>query len=463
MGDGFKPGAEKNMKSDELIIRNAWICQIKSEQINPIFGDLEVKNGIITKIHVKDFRQFIASKTKIDDRCQNIINAGGRVLTVPLVNFHDHFYSRLSKGLPFRGRTDSFGNILETIWWKLDRALDADMIRASVQIAAMEAIRNGVTYIFDHHASPDCTTDSLSIIAEILSDFNIRAVLCFEISDRNGKLKTKQALRENFQFIQKHTNKNIRGMIGLHAPFTLSDQSLQEVKELRAKLNIGIHIHLAEDSYEIDYSQELYNKSAVERLHNFELLTTDSILAHCIHVSENDYQLIDKAGCAIVYNPDSNLNNAVGLPNYAKKPDSIPALAGTDGMHANIARSLKQLFLLQRYQKNSFEQVFNSFQRMYMDSIHFARRFFPDFPSLSEGKRADFILWDYVPPTPFSTDNFWGHFIYGVLEYPLHSVIQYGQLLMHNFHLLAVDEQKIRENIFRQGERLFHKLKQFNK
>ena len=437
------------MKQDNIKIINAWISQIKDNSIIPIFGDIEIESGKIVSISTNGEHKLSNSK---------IIDAGGRVVTIPLVNFHDHIYSRLAKGLPLKGEMNSFQNILKNLWWKLDLDLDLEMVKASAEIAVLESIRNGVTYIFDHHASPNNTSGSLSTIANVIENTGLRGVLCFETSDRNGKSLSQQAITENQNFLFNDTNENIKGMFGLHASFTVEDETLKSVSELIKNNNFGIHVHLAEDKSDIEISESKYGKNPISRFDDFELLNTKSILAHGIHLSKNDYAIIESSGAALAYNLDSNLNNAVGLPNFKMVPNSTPILVGTDGMHANIARSFKQLFLQLRNSGFSFDEAFGFMIRSYFNQHKFAKQYFADFPSLNIGDRADLIIWDYIPPTPINQNNFWGHYLYGIIERQVKTVVQNGKILLSDFNFTNVDEDKIAKNIFNNGNRLFQQF-----
>jgi cytosine/adenosine deaminase-related metal-dependent hydrolase len=184
-----------------------------------------------------------------------------------------------------------------------------------------------------------------------------------------------------------------------------------------------------------------------------------SILVHGVHLKERDYIKISEAESAIAFCLDSNMNNSVGVPNFGKIPKSIPLLAGTDGMHANISRSLKQLFLTFRDQGINGDNATDLIKKVYFDQIEFAKKYFPDFTSLNENERADMIVWDYVPPTHMTRENFWGHFVFGMLEYPVQSVMQNGKFLMKDFQLIGIDENKIKNEIYVQGESLYNKLK----
>ncbi len=227
-----------------LNITNAWICQISGQKIIPVFGDIIISEGRISEIRKKDFKDFLSKPQK---NSSESINAGGRVVTVPMINFHDHFYSRLAKGLPIKGSMENFKMILQNLWWKLDLALDSEMIRASAQMAALESIRNGVTYIFDHHSSPNSANGSLKIIADVLSEFELRGVLCFETTDRNGKSLSENGILENINFFKNSTNEDLKAILGLHASFTVNDDTLKKVSEIVKELGLGIHIHLCED------------------------------------------------------------------------------------------------------------------------------------------------------------------------------------------------------------------------
>jgi cytosine/adenosine deaminase-related metal-dependent hydrolase len=441
--------SNKNLK-----ITNAWICQIKGQRIVPAFGDILISKGRISEIRGKKFKQFVSQTRKNFD---GGIDAGGRVLTVPMINFHDHFYSRLAKGLPIKGSMKNFKMILKNLWWKLDLALDKEMIQASAQMAALESIRNGVTYIFDHHSSPNSAKGSLKFIANELNNFGLRGVLCFETTDRNGKSLSEKGLLENINFLNNSTNDDIKALLGLHASFTLDEITLKKASELVKEHKLGIHIHLCEDKADRKESFAKYKSYPVERLIKRKLLNDKSILAHGIHLTDKEYKSIAKSGSAIVYNLDSNLNNSVGLPQFSKTSTKTPILSGTDGMNSNPARTIKQLFLLSRYQEMSFDESFVFVKKVYFDQLNFVKKYFPDFPYLDTNDRADLIIWDYVPPTPFLEENFWGHFIYGILDRPVHSVIQNGNVLMNNFKI-NFDEKKYQTNIFKQGNRLYNKM-----
>ena len=442
----------------DLKIINAWICRPVKNNIVPIFGDLKIHDGKILAIRSKNFKEYL--KENSTEKGKTIYDAHGRVLTIPNVNFHDHIYSRLAKGLSITGKMDNFYDILSNYWWKVDKSLDYSTVKASAQMAVLESIKNGVTYIFDHHASPAAAKGSLNTIAEVLNEANLRGVLCFETSDRNGIKLAKAALDENINFVEKYSDDNIKAMLGLHASFTLADDTLADSERILKDYNLGIHIHLNEDSTDRVLSKQIAGQFPVARLLKYNLLNIKSILAHGIYLTKKDFSKIDEKGSAIAFNFDSNLNNSVGLPNFRMMPDSIPILMGTDGMHANPNRTMKNYFLLMRHKGLSFDEAFTKIHKVFIDQQTFVKRYFPDFTSLDVDDRADFIIWDYVPPTPLTRDNYWGHYIYGMLERAIQTTVQNGRFLMKDKRIIGLDENKISNEIRIKGEKLVRK---FNK
>ena len=443
------------MTNSSLLIKNLFLAQISNNQINPVFCDLKVENGKIVEVVPKNFNDFVEGKIENTEN-ENSYDAKGRVATIPFVNFHEHIYSRLAKGLTIKSSMENFHKILKNLWWKLDLILDEDMIRSSALMSAIESIRTGTTYLFDHHSSPNSTKGSLKIISETLEQFGLRGTICFETTDRNGVELTKLAVQENYDFIES-SGENFRGMFGLHASFTLKDQTLKFVSSLLKDFDTGIHIHLCEDKVDREISEKKFKNSPLERLIKFNLLNSKSILAHGIHLKKKEYKKIAEFGSAIAFNPDSNMNNSVGLPKFKKLPSDLTIIPGTDGMHSNIAKTLKQLFLLYRHSDASMDEAFEWIQKIYFDQLKFVKNYFEDFTSLNAGERADFVIWDYVPVNNLTSENFWGHLIYAILERQPVSVIQNGKFLMKDFQL-QFDVDEINREIVKQGIRLKEKF-----
>jgi cytosine/adenosine deaminase-related metal-dependent hydrolase len=352
----------------------------------------------------------------------------------------------------------TFPNILKNLWWKLDALLDYDMIKASAKMAALESIRNGVTYIIDHHSSPHFAENSLKIIGETLDSFKLRSILCFETTDRNGGQLRDKGIKENLNYYQNNTSSNRKSLFGMHASFTLENNTLNTISEIINHYDLGVHVHLCEDSSDNEISYQKYSESPVKRFGKYGMLNEKCILAHGIHLNSEDYEIINDSGSSMVFNIDSNMNNSVGLQKYRSFISDTPILIGTDGMHSNYARSVKELFLQLRHSKFSFDEAFTFVSKSFFDQQKFIKRFFGDFPELKVDDRADFIIWDYVPPAPLNKKNFWGHFIYGVVERPVKYVLHNGKVLLDNYMIKNVDDTEISAEIYEQGKKLSTKF-----
>lgn len=249
-------------------------------------------------------------------------------VTSGLVCAHHHLYSALARGMPSPPSTPrSFPEILDQIWWRLDVALDEEMIRWSARLGAIEALEAGTTAIIDHHASPTAIDGSLDIIAEACAEVGVRAVCCYEVTDRHGQAGAKAGLAENERFIRGGG----RGMVGAHACFTLSPETLEAVAGLASDLGVGVHIHAGEGPNDTD---------AAERLGPY---ASDAwLLAHCVNIDP------PLAG-TVVHNPRSNLNNGVGYarPSRWQAAGNRVAL-GSDGIGAAMLEETALAFALHR-------------------------------------------------------------------------------------------------------------------
>ena len=247
--------------------------------------------------------------------------------TPGLVCAHHHLYSTLARGMPPPPKTPTnFHEILEQIWWRLDAALDLEMIRWSAMLGALEALESGTTAIVDHHESPNAIEGSLDVIAAACAEVGVRVLCAYGITDRNGAEGAKRGLEENERFIKAGGN----GLVGIHAAFTCSDESLRSAAALADELGVGAHIHVAEGVGDIE---------APERLDG---LTSDAwLLAHCVHLPTNH-----SLRGTILHNPMSNLNNEVGYANPARF--TSPVALGTDGIGGNVVESFRLAYVMQR-------------------------------------------------------------------------------------------------------------------
>jgi cytosine/adenosine deaminase-related metal-dependent hydrolase len=245
--------------------------------------------------------------------------------TPGMVCAHHHLYSALARGMPAPPHQPAgFGEILEQIWWRLDTALDLDMIRASALLGATEALMSGTTAIVDHHESPNAIEGSLDVIAEACASVGVRVVCAYGVTDRHGADGARRGLAENERFLRAGG----RGLVGVHAAFTSSDETLESAAGLAADLGVGVHIHVAEGPQD---------EHAGSRLAS--LAKDDWLLVHCVSLDR------DLPG-RIAHNPRSNMNNAVGYARPARRPNTI--VLGTDGIGADMLEEFRLAYVAHR-------------------------------------------------------------------------------------------------------------------
>lgn len=393
----------------------------------------------------------------------HFVDARGGLIVPGLINLHHHFYSALARGLDPGTPLGNFTEILDRLWWRLDRALDVEVVRLSALLSAADCIRWGCTMVFDHHASPSCLAGSLDIIAETLAAHGLSAVLCYEVSDRNSHAEARAGIEENLRFLKQQSacGGRIRGVFGLHASFTLRDETLAEVAERRPE-GSGCHIHVAEDPLDVEASRRAFGAGPVERLERYGLLDSHSLLAHGIHLPAEDYARIGRRNGVVIHNPESNANNGVGRLDVAAaaKQGCLVGL-GTDGMSSAMLRALRAAHLTQRAAATSPDEILPD---LLANNASVARRFF-DEPLLGEllpGAPADIAVIDAPAPTPIASKNLAGHLIYGASEAPVRHTIARGRILLEDFVHATLD---LRELAARAGElspalwERFHALK----
>lgn len=390
------------------------------------------------------------------------IDANGGLIMPGFLCAHTHFYGAFARGMAIPGdQPRTFLEILEKLWWRLDKLLTLEDTRASADVFLADAIRHGTTCVVDHHASPNAVDGSLDVIADAVAQAGIRACLAYEVSDRDGQSVIDAGIRENERFIRALRNERRQqaeaGMIaasyGLHASFTLSPATLERCATGGAELGVGFHVHVAEDSSDEDDSMARYGVRTVDRLEAARILGPHSIAAHCVHVDGGEIGRLAATRSNSVHNPRSNMNNAVGrAPVEDMLQAGVNVGLGNDGFSMNMMQEMKAAYLLHKsaladprvmpadlvldiaFRRNAgiMEAVFSPF----CDD-------FPRVGELSVGAAADLVLLDYYPPTPMSADNFPWHLIFGIDAQHVSSTMAAGRWLMRNRQLLALDEERI--------------------
>ncbi|HOZ00927.1 MAG TPA: putative aminohydrolase SsnA [Candidatus Syntrophosphaera sp.] len=384
-------------------------------------------------------------------RCERV-DASGKIVMPGLINAHHHFYSTLVTGLGKAAPSKDFNAVLENLWWRLDKKLAVEDVYISALVSALNAIRKGCTTIIDHHASPHAVTGSLAAIAKAVKECGIRASLCYEVSDRDGAEICREGIAENVQWLEKTAQDNdpfLKGLFGMHAAFTLSDATLREISDRVLKLGCGTHIHAAEAESDELYNIQNHGKRVVERLCDFGLVNAHSILAHGVHLNAREMMLVAEKNAAIVTNPQSNLNNAVGIADVCKMAElGVTVGLGTDAMTVDMLEELRvglwAQHLRQQNPSTGFMEIANTLVR---NNPRIAQKYWgPGHGTIAAGNPADIVFVEYDPHTPLTAETWLGHLIYGISEARMDTTICAGEILMWNGQLtLDIDEAEVRE------------------
>ncbi|RIK40179.1 MAG: putative aminohydrolase SsnA [Chloroflexi bacterium] len=427
-----------------MLIHNATV--ITFDEQNRILRDGAVRTdgALITDIAES---AYLLSHYPDDDPW----DAHGLILMPGQICAHTHFYGAFARGMYIPGPpARDFPEILERLWWRLDKALDLEGVRSSAEVCLVDAIRNGTTTLIDHHASQRAIDGSLDAIAEAVDGSGLRAVLCYEVTDRDGPAAAQAGIRENVRFMKKFgsggsngSSTRLAATFGLHASMTLSDETLAACAAEASRF----HVHVAEHPADEYDSVQRSGKRVVERLHEFGVVGPESILAHCIHIDAWEMALVRETGTFVSHQPRSNMNNAVGAaPVTTMLRGGVKVCLGNDGFSNDMFAEMKVADLLQK-SAHGDPRYLGADQVMQMavqNNRTLAATFF-DRPVgiIAPDAYADLILLDYHPTTPLTPENLPWHILFGVSGGYVHSTICHGQVLMKNRELLTLDEAQI--------------------
>jgi putative selenium metabolism protein SsnA len=409
---------------------------------------LEFSQKNILTTHDNNSIQFIENDSHLVKRSDlEVLDCTGKLVTKSFAIGHHHAYSALSRGMNDpKKKPENFYEILQYIWWTLDKCLDREMIESSALSTAIACAKAGSTFVIDHHSSPHSVKGSLEIIAKAFDKVGVSHLLCYEISDRNGRKISQEGLDETESYLKNH-----QGLVGLHASFTVSNDTLVQALELMNRYNSGIHIHAAEDIYDQDFCLRTYGKRVVERLNESGVLkSSKTILAHCLHLDDNEKDIIRNSPCWVVQNTESNMNNNVGRFNGAHLGSNI--MSGTDGMHSDMLQSAKASF----FAGQGFDTI-NS-QSAYQ-RLRNVNRYLSENNFKGDGEN-NLIVLDYDTPTEINQKNFYGHLIFGINAKHVRDVISNGKFIVKNRLIQTVDEYEILEKSKECASRLWKKMQE---
>ncbi|KAF0108677.1 MAG: selenium metabolism protein SsnA [Anaerolineaceae bacterium] len=374
------------------------------------------------------------------------VDCSGKIVLPGFICTHHHFYSTMARGMGIPGEpAANFVQILERLWWKVDRALAEEDILLSAQLPLIDCIRNGTTTIIDHHASPSMRDGSLDLIEKAVRQAGVRASLCYEVSDRNV---IGGGIAENERFIKKvgKGDGQIAAMMGLHASFTISDETAGKCVGIAKDAGVGCHIHVAEDAADREDSLTRYKVPTVNRLDKLGMTGEKSIFVHCVHIDESEMDVLAATKTAVVHNPESNMNNAVGVTPLLKllHKGALVGL-GTDGMGSDMLVQMRCAYLLHRLANHDPRVAFmEAPQLLLQNNAEIAERQFGlRLGEIAEGRPADLAILDYYPPTPLSEANFLGHLIFGLVDATVDTTVCRGKVLMQGKKVVSMDEERL--------------------
>ena len=440
-----------------LLVTNGRL--ITRDAAQPYFEDGAV---VIDGTTIAAVGEAAALKARYPDA--EVVDAKGGVIMPGLINAHTHIYSGLARGLAIAGNTPTnFLEVLEGTWWNIDRHLTLDGTRASAYATVLDCIRDGVTTIFDHHASFAEIPGSLFAIKDVCKELGIRACLCYEVSERDGEEKCRESIAENAEFARwaaKEKDPMIAAMFGGHALFTISDKTFEAMVKANDGLT-GFHIHVAEGMNDVYDSLRNYGCRPINRLLYNGLLGDRTVLGHCIHVSPAEMDIIKETGTMVVNNPESNMGNAVGCaPVLQMMRKGILVGMGTDAYTHDMLESLKVFLTIQRHNAALPNVAWcEGTQMLFENNAAIAAKYFPQpVGVLKEGAAADVIVMDYKPFTPFSDENIDGHMLFGMMGKNCRTTIINGKVLYKDREFVGIDEERINSWTMEQSKKLWGAL-----
>ena len=418
-----------------------------------VVGSLDPVQVEVRDVHVVDGR--IAREGGGERRdCSGCLVLPGNVCA------HTHLYSALARGMPYDlAPPESFLQILQRVWWRLDRALDEDLVRASALVGGMEALLSGTTTLVDHHASPNAIDGSLDVIADALGELGVRSILCYETSDRDGPERADAGLAENRRFavrVRREQPQLVRALVGAHASFTLSDDTLAACADVARSLELGVHVHAAEDAVDECDSIGLHGQRVATRLAHAGALNERSLLAHGVHLDDQELALVEASSAFVAHNVRSNMNNSVGRARL----DAIGrrVALGTDGIGADMFEESHAAFFRLREDDADAapdwalgrlavgaELVGTAFEEQQLGTIE-------------DGAPADLVVLDYAAPVPVDGRTLPGHWMFGLGSRCVRDVLVGGEWAVLDRRLTRADEQEIAAHAREEAVRLWTRL-----
>lgn len=424
-----------------------------------------VLNNGAAEIHEGAFRWVGPTRRAIIPRDAKVFDARGKLVMPALINCHMHLYSTLARGVTLPGRPPrNFPEILKKLWWRLDCALNEDDVYFSALVGLIDCAKAGLGTIVDHHSSPRACAGSLDRVAQAFHEVGLRGCLCYETTDRNGRENALEGLAENVRFIERLRRQPhllLRANFGLHASFTLGPWTLAQAVEAAQSLKAGFHIHVAEDRCDVSDARRHYRRTPVERLVEAGVLDERALAAHCVHVSPSDIRRLARRRVNVIHNPQSNLNNAVGVAELLEmvKAGVLVGL-GSDGYSPRLWEEFKTAFHLQKLRRGDPRVGYGeAYAVAFLNNREIVRKIWGlELGRIAAGALADFIVVDYYPPTPLDPSNLFGHLLFGIAHAPVDTLVVHGRFVVREKVCVNVDEAKVAERARAQARALWQRF-----
>jgi putative selenium metabolism protein SsnA len=380
---------------------------------------------------------------------EQVVDVGGRVIMPGLINAHTHAYSHYARGMGVSNPTRNFVEILENLWWRLDRLLTLEDVEINTTTTFIESVRNGVTTVFDHHSSPHAVLGSLHRQADVARHLGIRASLCYETSDRDGPAVFQQALEENVAFMKAMNTDSqdlVKGLFGVHASFTMSQASLEACVGAAEGVRGGFHVHTAEGPTDEPDAVAKYGTRIVARFHDLGMLGPESIAVHCVHATDEELDILKDTDTTMVHNPHSNMGNAVGgAPVVEALAKGIRCGLGTDAYTADMFASASVAKILASHRLGDPTVGFGQALELLLGNNPkiAAKHFAKPLGILAPGAYADLITLSYDPITPLNAGSAGGHILFGMSGSMVNDTMVNGAWVMRDRAILTVDEAQV--------------------
>ena len=427
-----------------------------------------IQNGAVAYEHGKIVAVGETAEIKAAYPTAECTDVGGKVIMPGLVNTHTHIYSAMARGMFLNNAKAShnFQEVLENLWWEVDRELTLDDVRYSAYHTLMEGIRFGVTTVFDHHASfqPGAVMGSLEEIASVSRELGVRTSMCFEVSDRNGAERSKESVEENIRAIravQAEKNPLLHAMFGLHASFTIEEATMERIAAEGRALGAGFHVHTAEGQGDQPKTKEKFGRSIVRRFNDYGILGEKTLAIHCIHLDDEEIELLAKTKTVAVHNPESNMGNAVGSMDVKKLQQAgILVGLGTDAYTQDMFESLKVANIIHKHVAGTPSATGGEIQGLLLQNNPqiASRHFGYDIGHITPGFTADLVVVDYTPPTPLNSINYTGHITFGFGGAMVCGTIIQGETVYWDRKFTKVDEAKIYSESRQFAQKLWDRL-----